>query len=75
MRGIICTGGHGFVVVPVDISFQTVGVLFFSPAGEALVTSVAGVFLLLGSSASAYRRRVVGCASPQSAIFAPVITL
>lgn len=54
--GIRSMGGHGFVVVPVDISFQTVGVLFFSPAGEALVTSVAGVFLLLGSSASAYRQ-------------------
>lgn len=42
---------------------------------KALVTSVAGVFPLYGGYASAYRRRVVGCASPQSAIFAPVITL
>lgn len=68
-------GGHGIVVVPVDISFQTVGVLFFSPAGEALVTYVTGVFLFTSGVSAAYRQRIVSCASSQSAIFAPVITL
>ena len=43
-----------------QISFHTVGVLFFSPTGEALVTSVAGVFRIHRSSPSPTVRHLVG---------------